>query len=452
VTAGAFPEWIRPPRWFKWGLLGTFGVGWLIRVLVVVFYDVAEQPGLFHNYDPIFYHRWANLLADGRGFIAPYLLDSNLHGPSSPSANHGPALSVLLSGFSAVGLDSFTDHRLVTALVGALAVPVIGFLVYWLTGPRAGLLAAGLAAVYPNLWLNDGLLMPESLYALLVALILVAVYAILAGRHRVGWSIGLGALIGLAMLTRGEAILFIPILLLPLLVVLRKQVFTRRLACVGIAVAATVVILLPWTIYNLNRFERPVYISTALDTTLAGANCDLSYYGSGIGYWNDSCFANISKQGLEESVASQLERKQALHYANTHKSRLPVVALARFGRAWYLYKPADSVTVDALQYRPRTWSWVGMGMFFAMIPFAVVGFFGLRRRKMPVWPLASMFVMVSVAVVVFLGNTRYRVPADLALVALAACGLEWILRGGRTRAERNAARVATAAPAAPDPA
>jgi uncharacterized membrane protein len=110
------------------------------------------------------------------------------------------------------------------------------------------------------------------------------------------------------------------------------------------------------------------------------------------------------------------------------------------------------VTVDALQYRPRIWSWVGMGMFFAMIPFAVVGFFGLRRRKMPVWPLASMFVMVSVAVVVFLGNTRYRVPADLALVALAACGLEWILRGGRTRAERNAARVATAAPAAPDPA
>jgi hypothetical protein len=71
VTAGAFPEWIRPPRWFKWGLLGTFGVGWLIRVLVVVFYDVAEQPGLFHNYDPIFYHRWANLLADG-----PWRLES----------------------------------------------------------------------------------------------------------------------------------------------------------------------------------------------------------------------------------------------------------------------------------------------------------------------------------------------------------------------------------------
>ncbi|MCU1457986.1 MAG: glycosyl transferase, family 39 [Actinomycetia bacterium] len=433
MIAGAFPDWIRPPRWFKAGLLGTFATGLLVRVLVVVFHDISDKPGLFTNYDPIFYHKWANLVANGRGYLAPYLLTANLHGRASPSANHGPALSTLLALFSWLGLDSFTDHRVITAVVGALAVPVIGYLVYWLMGPRAGLIAAGLAAVYPSLWLNDGMLMPESLYAVVVAGILFAMYAILAGRHRTGWSVGLGALIGLAMLTRGEAVLFVPILVLPLLVALRKELFTRRLAVVALALLSTVVLLLPWTIYNLNRFERPVYLSTSLDTTLDGANCDTTYYGKGIGYWSEACFANIANRHLEESVASQLERKQALRYISTHKQKLPVVALARFGRVWYLFKPGDSVTLDALQSRPQFWSWAGMGMFFAMIPFALIGVFALRRRRVPVWPLGSMFLMVSVAVVVFYGNTRFRVPADIALVALAACGLESILPGARNR-------------------
>ena len=37
-----------------------------------------------------------------------------------------------------------------------------------------GLIAAGVAAVYPNLWLNDGLVMSESVSCLLVSLVLWA--------------------------------------------------------------------------------------------------------------------------------------------------------------------------------------------------------------------------------------------------------------------------------------
>jgi hypothetical protein len=38
-------------------------------------------------------------------------------------------------------------------------------------GRRVSLVAAGLAAVYPNLWVNDGLLMSETLAALTTALV-----------------------------------------------------------------------------------------------------------------------------------------------------------------------------------------------------------------------------------------------------------------------------------------
>ena len=52
------------------------------------------------------------------------------------------------------------------ALLGIAAVVVIGLLGYRLAGPAAGLVAAGIAAVYPQLWINDGVLLSESIVVL----------------------------------------------------------------------------------------------------------------------------------------------------------------------------------------------------------------------------------------------------------------------------------------------
>lgn len=49
---------------------------------------------------------------------------------------------------------------------------VIGLLARSLVGPTAGLVAAAVAALNPNLWMNDALVMSESLSALLIALLL----------------------------------------------------------------------------------------------------------------------------------------------------------------------------------------------------------------------------------------------------------------------------------------
>jgi asparagine N-glycosylation enzyme membrane subunit Stt3 len=54
--------------------------------------------------------------------------------------------------------------------IGTCTIVVIGLVANRLAGPRAGLLAAGIAAVYPNLWMNDGLVMSEAPGGLLVAL------------------------------------------------------------------------------------------------------------------------------------------------------------------------------------------------------------------------------------------------------------------------------------------
>ena len=60
--------------------------------------------------------------------------------------------------------------------MGAATVALIGLLARRVAGDRAGLVAAAIAAVYPPLWMLDASLRSESLYAPLIALVLLLAY------------------------------------------------------------------------------------------------------------------------------------------------------------------------------------------------------------------------------------------------------------------------------------
>lgn len=412
-----------PPRWCVLALAALTLVGVGVRVGYVLTVSQPSRPGYLVDYDPIYYHRQAILVADDRGFIAPYRLDDALRGPATPSAGHPPLLVAVLAAASAAGVDGFTAHRLLTALLGALAVPVIGLLAGWLATWRAGVVAAGLAALAPNRWLYDGLLMPEAPYALLVALALVAAYRWYR-TARATWAAALGVLVGLATLTRGEATLLVPVLTLPVALVARAPSRAARVRAGAVAVGATVLVVAPWAAYNLSRFERPVIVSTAMDTTIGGANCRPTYFTSAVGSWTNGCFADIEARREEESVTAAQIRSRAIRYMQHHVPRIPLVVAARLGRVWDVYRPGDNVGIGELQRRPRVWSWIGLGVFAALVPLAVAGGIVLQRRRVPLLPLVAMPVLVSLTAALFYGNPRFRVPAEIAIVVLAAVALD----------------------------
>lgn len=407
------------PRWFVFGLLGLFVLGLGIRVAYTERTNEPDRPGYLVNYDPIFYHLQANAVAEGRGFVAVYRAGDH------PSAKHPPLLVVALAAASAAGFDGFHAHRLLTALIGALAVPVIGLLGVRLAGWRAGLIAAGLAAVYPGLWANDGLIMPESPYVVLTALVLLLAYT--AWKSFTPWvAAALGAAIGLAALTRGEAVLAIPLLVLPLAIRAPGLTRRRRVGALAIVTGAAIVVVLPWTVYNLRRFEKPVFVSTAMEETLGGANCDLSYSGGGIGYWTTECFAQVNENALEESVAASRVRTLAREYVSNHKGRVPVVLLARVARVWDIYHPSRAISASELQNRPRRVAWAGLISYYVLMAIAIVGAVVLKRRKVTLLPIVSVVAMVFVTAIISYGNARFRIPAEVAIVALAAVAFDAI--------------------------
>jgi hypothetical protein len=61
----------------------------------------------------------------------------------------------------------------------------------------------------------------------------------------------------------------------------------------------------------------------------------------------------------------------------------------------------------------------------------------LRRRGVEVWILIASIVLISITAMLTYGNQRFREPADVALVVLAAVGLAVL---SRRRPTRGAAR------------
>jgi 4-amino-4-deoxy-L-arabinose transferase-like glycosyltransferase len=385
------------PGFARW--LAAIAAGGLLVRLV---YVLALTPHLRGLGDATYYSKLANLLADGHGFVDP--------GNGTATALHPPLFPLLLAPFSWLGLDSYQGQRVVVCLIGVMTIVAVGLVARRLAGERAGLIAAGLAALSPVLVSADGAVMSETLLGLLVALSALATYR-LHEHPSPRRAALLGVLIGLATLTRGEAILLLLLLVLP--------VARRRVATVAIAFAACALVLAPWTIRNLTTFDKPVLISTNEGNLIAGANCRSTYYGRNIGSWDLRCVPGGPIE--DESRAAARFRRAGLDYARDHLGRVPLVLVARLGRTFDLYQPIRQA--QNAEGRAAGLEVAGAIFFWLLVPAGVYGAVLLRRRGVPLSPLLAPVGLAVAATLVGYGVPRFRHPADVALVVLAAVAL-----------------------------
>lgn len=406
---------MRWPRSFR-GRLGLVAAGALLLRVVVILTVARRNPD---GGDPLFYHQQANLLAAGQGFLHPF--EHALFGRSVATAVHPPLFSLVLAVPSLVGADGFLAHKLTMALAGTATVVVVGLVARRVAGERAGLLAAAVAALYPNLWAPEGILMPEAPFALTVAAVLLLAYR-LHDRPSLAAAALLGAGVGLAALTRGEGILLLPLIAVAVPLLLRGLAPRRRLALAGVAVAGTVLVVAPWTVRNLVRFDEPVLISVSGDEVIGYANCDETYSGDGLGFWFLWCLRDDPPG--DESARGRHWRRQGLDYARDHLDRLPVVLAARVGRVWDVYRPVQGTRLSTIEGRSLAVTRAGLASYAVLLPTAVAGVVVLRRRRVLVWPLVAPAVLVTVTALYAYGTTRFRVPAEVSIAVLAGVTLD----------------------------
>jgi 4-amino-4-deoxy-L-arabinose transferase-like glycosyltransferase len=356
-----------------------------------------------------------------------------------PGAEHGPLTSLYLTPWSFFADDLVASQRFATTVLGIATVAVIGLVGRRLAGPLVGLVAAGIAAVYPNLWINDSLVMSESLACLIVAVALLVALDF-DRRPGLGRAVALGVLAGLGALTRSEMALFA--IGFAALAWYRAAGHPRRVLMPILVLVATAVTVAPWSLYNLARFERPVLLSTNDGTTLLGSNCDSTFYDD-VGGWDLGCLdLRPEDQTVDASVRSTERRDAALDYVTDHVGRLPVVVMARLGRILDVYGLESLVALDVGEEKAEWAVWAGIVCWWLLALAAVGGWIVLGRtagsdddRSRARWWLVVPPAAVLATTVLFYGAHRIRAPAEPVVIVLAAVAFVAVARFHPRRVE-----------------
>lgn len=414
---------------------------WFAVAAIVVFAGVLRVGYLvtetWHNHlgdDAIFYYEESRLLAHGKYFIDPFQFDYTFGQRRIPVATHPPLFTLVLTGANLAGADTPNSAKVFCAILGALGVIPVAILGRAVGGRRTGIIAAGLAAIYFPRVVSDGTVFAEVLYGPIVALFLFAMYRFLHDPS-MRWAVLAGLFGGLAVATRGEGLVLVAVV--AAIVLLGVAVaWLRRLASFAVIVGVSLLVLSPWTVYNLTRFRDPVLISTNNGSVLAGANCDITYHGARLGMWIFACphKGDRPTTGDDSQVAKALQ-KQGFKYVRQHLGRVPVVVAARVGRTFHLYRPMQSVRIDI----GTGWrAYLALLAYELLTVVAVIGGYVLwKRDHKAVLPFVGATLAVVITVAGAYGNFRFRAPVDISFLVMGAVALDALV--ARISVRRDAA-------------
>ena len=411
---------------------------WAARLLLVVAgglaariaYVLLVMPHVELGFDAIWYWFQSSTIADGAGYLDVETYFQS--GGAVATAGFPPLWPALLAVVDKVGVDGDRAFELTGAVLGAGTVALTGLVGRRVGGPRIGLLAAVLVAVCPALIAADGSLMSESLYVPLVTLAVLVAYE--ADRRPVlAWAAALGGVLGLAALTRGDALLLAPVFIL--VVAWRTRApWTRRLVFAGIACVALVVVVTPWTIRSSRALGEVVLVSSNSGSLLEGANCRSAYEGEMIGLWDPECLHFTRRPGLTEAEYSSRARSPRDHVPpREHLGDLPEVLVMRALRLAGLYEPVTQARSEAIESRDADWQIVAWAYWIVLLPFAAAGAVWLRRRGADIGPLLAVIAGVLLIGMLSWGNQRFRLAAEPAVLVLAAAGVLGAARRVRPR-------------------
>ncbi len=416
-------------RWFWWAVAAVTAVGLAIRVFYAVEWRIDRPLGG----DALFYHGAANLLAGGRGFVNPYVFVDD--GILRQAADHPPLQTVYLAAWSFMGLRSATAHIFASVVLGTATIVIGALAGRAIGGARLGVLAAAFLAVYPNVWRHDALVMAETPAMFATLLTVWLAYRYLA-RPSAWRLVAVGAAVGLGALARSELLLLSLLLVVPLALLTRDEPLRRRVGWLAAAAGGCVVVLAPWTVANLVRFDHPVLLSSQAEVTFATANCESTYYGELVGYWDLSCADRLLEQaGLEaqDPAAADLLRDEGTTFVRDNLDRVPAVVAARLGRLVGLYRPHQQAAIDVfLEGNTNAVAQAGRWTLYPMMALSVAGALVLRRRRTPIYPIVAPIGVVVISVVVLYTATRFRAPADAVMCLLAAAAVDGLVRWWRS--------------------
>lgn len=371
--------------------------------------------------DELEYFSLARSLAAGDGFVYDETLRAGSFEPFGRAPGY-PAFLALVGGGREVVSSVPTPVKIAQAVVGGIGVLLVGLVATQLAGPRGGVVAAGIAAVYPPLvWISAYGFSEALFWPLALAVAWTFDRALDRPSDGAFFAGAAGLITGLGILIRPALLLFLPMALVWLVV-------RRRVTAALLLAAGAIIVVAPWTVRNYLHHERFVPVASDGGVTFWTGNHPLAL---GEGDMAANPALKIANQelrarypGLNEEAMEPIYYREAFAWIRAH----PLQWLGLEARKiFYLMVPVGpSYTLHSRLYYVA--SVVSYGIVAVLAVVGVVRM-GTHRRSTPgLWLLLASAVAVCL---VFFPQERFRIPIIDPVLVVAAGGV-WATRRQRS--------------------
>ena len=344
-----------------------------------------------------------------------------------------PGYPLLLAGlFGVMGLDASPfSARILGALLGTCVVFGIYTLARRLFGLRTAQLAALLAAIYPGAIAISIFVLSEALFVPLMILQFVCWTIAWQSTRRGGawiWSSAAGLAAAGATLARPSWLLFLPVAAGAGLILGPGR--TRQLELGGFVLAGLVVGMLPWWVRSARVTGHFVPTTLQVGASLYDGLNPRATGGSEMSFVSEferqERAAPSNDQDCYEYRLDRRLRTAAMDWARSHPGRVVELMGIKFARLWNIWPNEQDF---------RSWP-IRVLIAATFLPVIVLGIWGMWHVG-KAWPYALCWLPAlyfTLLHVIFVSSLRYREPAMVPLLVLAAAA---VCRVGESSGKAN---------------
>lgn len=315
--------------------------------------------------------------------------------------------------------------RVLSAVLGTIAVGGVGLLGYQLFGVRTAIVAGMLATLYPEAIALSTFVLSEAPFCPLMVFHLVAwTFAWQAKdvKQQIIWSLAGGVAAGLATLMRPSWLLFLPFAVPIGLVFYGDR--PKQLVIAAAMLGGLCVTMAPWWVRNYQIAGR--FVPTTLQVG-ASLYDGISPQATGV-----SEMSFVRRFTQEQKAADEAAAKSGEPLVGIFEDRLDQ-RLQRAAEDWAKQNPGEVLRLAGVKFL-RMWNplpnaaefqstAIRLALAITYTPVILVALFGLRKFAPRGWPYMLCFlpaVYFTCLHCIFVSSLRYRQPAMLVLIVLAA--------------------------------
>jgi 4-amino-4-deoxy-L-arabinose transferase-like glycosyltransferase len=326
--------------------------------------------------------------------------------------------------------------------LGLLLVVLTYFVALRLYSRREAVLAAAVVAFYPSLLYAGVLVLTEVLFTVFV-MGFVLLFLTLLDRPRAWVAVAMGALLGMAALTRSVLWPF-PVVLLPLLIAAIRAPMPKRLVVAGCCFVGFVAIVGPWAVRN----TRLQHTLTVVDT-MGGMNLRMGNYEytpedrmwdavrlSGEKNWSYEAGQTIP--GAATWIEGQKDKwaqRAALDYMVRHPWITFRRSVLKFADFWGQEREMIAALRARLYNPPRWFALLAMTSVLIAYPLVVLSaalgvWLAVPAERRGHWLILTVIAFVNAIHTLVFGHSRYHLPLVPLLAVYAAAA--WTSGSWRT--------------------